>query len=118
MGQNAIRSVPNGIKGMLETIHLLGDKVQFQGWAVDVKNIRPVEKILIFANNKLVHQGSALNERLDVAKTSGEGGVIRSGFSVVLDKKLFADVSGKDASIAVYAINKDNKGAKLPFKKE
>lgn len=116
-GQDVIRSRPAQIKGMLENIHLMGDKVQFKGWAADVGNSKPVEKVLIFANQKLVHQGIALTQRLDVAKAIGDGGVIRSGFSFILDKSLFTGVKGKDAAITVYAVNKDNIGAKLPFKK-
>lgn len=115
-GQNAIRADVNNIRGQLESIHVMGDKVQFNGWAADTGTSRPVEKILIFANDRLVHEGVALGERLDVAQALGDGGTIRSGFSVVLDKALFTGLNGKDASISVYALGMNNTGAKLPFK--
>ncbi|WP_135081909.1 hypothetical protein [Terasakiella sp. SH-1] len=116
-GQTAIHAAPDKIKGMLEKVHLMGERVQFQGWAADIAHSRPVKKILIFANQKLVHQGSALNERLDVAKALNDGGLMRSGFSVVLKKSLFTGLNGKDASIEVYAISKTGVAAKLPFQK-
>jgi len=101
---------------MVESLHIMGDKVQFQGWAADIKLKGPIDKILIFANDRLVHEGSALLERLDIAKSLQDSAMLRSGFSVLLDKSLFVDSEGKEASISVFAVKKNNTGVKLPFK--
>ena len=117
-GQSALHASPDTIKGLLEGIHVMGDKVQFQGWAADVGISGPVEKILIFADDRIVYEGSAILERLDVAKDMSDGGLLRSGFSVILDKSLFVNADGGDVSINIYAVSKDNTAAKLPFKKQ
>ena len=115
-GQVAVHSTPKSVQGMVESLHIMGDKVQFQGWAADIKLKGPIDKILIFANDRLVHEGSALLERLDIAKSLQDSAMLRSGFSVLLDKNLFVDSEGKEASISVFAVKKNNTGVKLPFK--
>mgnify|MGYP007046938371 CR=1 FL=1 len=116
-GQSAVHARPDTIKGMLEKIHVMGEKVQFLGWAADVGASGPVEMVLFFADGRLVHESTALIERLDVAKYLADGGVLRSGFSVILDKALFVNAAGGEAAIDIYALAKDNMTAKLPFKK-
>lgn len=114
----AVQADPKEVKGMLESITVFGDKVQFKGWAADVGTSQPVKAVLIFADGKLAHMGSAIEERYDVAQALGDGGVLRSGFSVVLPKALFVKKEGKgDAAIRVFALTQSGKAAELPFKK-
>ena len=115
-GQNAIHAAPESIKGLIESILLMDDKVQFQGWAANVEIKGPIDKLLIFANDHLVYEGSALIERLDVARAMGDAAMLRSGFSVILDKSLFIEADGKESSIGIFALTKDMIATKLPFK--
>lgn len=115
-GESAIHSAPDNIKGYVESILIMGDKVQFQGWAANVENKGPIDKLLIFSNDRLVYEGSALLERLDIAKALGDAALLRSGYSIILDKSLFVDAEGKEASISIFALSKDLTASKLPFK--
>ena len=117
-GQSAIHAAPQDVKGMIEKILVLDDKVQFQGWAANLELKGPVETILIFSNDHLVYKGTALQERLDIAKSLQDAAFLRSGFSVVLDKNLFMTENGKDTSISIFAIAKNDRAIKLPFKSQ
>ena len=86
-------------------------------WAADIGASGPVNTVLIFANDNLVHIGSAEEERYDVAQALGDGAGIRSGFSVVLPKALFVNGGGKgDAAIRLFALTQAGAAAELPFK--
>ena len=64
----AIHSAPEAVKGALESVTVFGDKVQFKGWAADIGVGGPFKVVLIFADDKLVHMGTAEEERYDVAQ--------------------------------------------------
>jgi hypothetical protein len=117
VGQTVIRSNPGKIKGIIETIKLVDDKIRFQGWAADLKNKKPVKEILVFSDEKLVLHESSKIDRLDITQLLGIDGVVNFGFDFTLDKNLFVEPSGKEASILVFAIGADGAGAKLPFKR-
>ena len=100
-----------------KAVTVFGDKVQFKGWAADIGASGPVNTVLIFANDNLVHIGSAEEERYDVAHALGDGAGIRPGFFVVLPKSLFDNRGGKSAAaVRLFALTQAGAAAELPFK--
>lgn len=70
-----------GFAGALDVIEIEKGSITASGWAVDTDRSRSVDRILIFARDKLVATGEPAHPRPDIAKQFGNGAQ-QSGFQV------------------------------------
>ena len=62
--------------------------VVLAGWTADVEAGRLVDAILVFADGRLVHRARTEIDRPDVAKALEDGSLERSGFEILLPRKM------------------------------
>lgn len=74
--QTRIRVVPRAVDGYVDYAVRRGSLVEFGGWAADVERGRLPDRILAFANGRLLHAGSIGLARADLAPEIRNAGFV------------------------------------------
>ena len=116
-GRQSARIVAGAVKGYIDATTQDGDTVRFSGWAVEDRGRSPVDRVLAFAEGRLVYAGAPQLARPDVARDYGAPAA-RLGFGFTLDRatveqakervQVFA-LSGRVASPVAYLCEKEAK---------
>ncbi len=94
--------LPNGITvrrarkgvGWLDSAIIGSGIVKLSGWALDKKLARPVDRIHIFADGRHVETCSLSIDRPDVVDAIGTPNVTKSGFDIILQKRILGEIIG------------------------
>ena len=78
-------------------------EIRFIGWAVDEEDRRAADRILVFADHRLVSDQSVNVSRPDVARFYSDHRFIRSGFDFTLPRSTFEETS----RVRLFALLKD-----------
>jgi hypothetical protein len=105
--------VPNEIHGWIDTIKTSGDKYYLNGWAADVKNSCPVNKILVFVDNKLVRSVKTLKSRPDVGKAFNKEHLVKVGYQTFLP----SNIVNPNSDIRIIAVSK-GRASELSYKEK
>ena len=83
---SAGQSVPlcTGVLGFFDGFHLENQQLVAKGWAMDQSRARPVVKLLLFVNGRLLGQGKPGVSRPDVASALNLKSAEQSGFALVV----------------------------------
>jgi hypothetical protein len=112
--------VPNAVSGWIEVakeeknFEIKGgekDFFIFSGWAVDIKNSQPVEKVLLFINGEFIFPKKPDRERPDVANYFKNRGVKKSGFYIVVPLSNIKEE--KDMDVQFFAVSKEGVASKF-----
>ena len=88
-------------------IHQESSTVYVRGFALDVKRKQPVQSVLIFADEDLLHSGRTRIMRADVSRRFGDSS-LPSGFDFEFSRESFAELAS--TRIRVFGVS-DRKGA-------
>ncbi len=90
--------------GLIDAKTRKGPDLEVLGWASDPAHKRPIKRILVFADNRLIVAGTTGVQRPDVAKNLKRPALARSGFRLTAPRAGIAP----DARIRVFAVNGDS----------
>ena len=99
-GGKAVAARPGDLAAYLDVVEDRGESVLFLGWAADLKAAQPADSILIFVNQRNVHQGSTGFPRPDVVRVHFDQRLAGSGFAFEVDSDLF----DAQAQVQVFAV--------------
>ena len=100
VGSDVYGQVRSGINQESFTVYV-------RGFALDVKQARPVQSVLIFANEDLLHSGKTRIMRADISRRFGDSS-LTSGFDFEFSRDSFSQLA--TTRIRVFAVS-DRKGA-------
>jgi hypothetical protein len=101
------------VRGWTEHIRKQPPLLSFVGWAADVRNERPAQRILLFAGSKHFYTASPNRNRPDVAKDYGQSTLRDSGFRISLPLDLFKKFEDKD--IRLFALSHDGVATEMKY---
>ncbi len=104
--------VDGAVPGFLEDVTADGERLIVRGWAADVEHREPVERILVFAAGKTVHNSSTLMERGDVAASYELPEILLSGFEYSVGPVSGGAVDGDQ--LRVFAVSRHGEASLLP----
>lgn len=84
--------------------------ISFTGWAIDEKNEKPADSVLLFAGDRFVKKGAVGLERKDIVDWLGNKNYLKSGFSVTVP---FDAV--RYSEIRVYAVLNNGSGSEAAY---
>lgn len=87
--------------------------VYFSGWAVDLRNEEVPERIMIFADSRLILSGRTTHFRSDIVEGSGKRGFEKSGFELSVPATAIPD----GAAVRLFAVTKNNLAGELKYYK-
>jgi hypothetical protein len=109
-----IVNLPGALQGHLDSATVVGDKVYLGGWAADPALHGPVNKLLVFADGRLVSEGEAFVDRPDVAAFLHDPRLQKgTGFSFALPVK-DALPAGPKTHLRIFAV-RDNVATELAY---
>jgi len=86
--------------------------VYVRGFALDVKRAQPVQSVLIFANEELLHSGKTRIMRADVSRRFGESSMT-SGFEFEFSRDSFSDLAA--TRIRVFGVSDPSGASELNY---
>ena len=89
--------------GYVDAAFGVGAGVEFGGWAAEAVSGTAAPKILVFAGGKLAFAGAPNIDRPDVAAAFDRPSLLRSGFAVLLPRRLVLD-GAKPRNVRVFAL--------------
>jgi Sulfatase len=112
-GSASIPIVPGTVEGTIEDWFFERDAVRFGGWAGDLEQRIPAERVLVFADGELVHSGTPGVGRTDLARRYP--GLGRSGFVFDLPHTVIGD--GGDVELRFFAV-RGGKASELTYARD
>ena len=104
--------LPEAVEGKLDEVRAEGNFVRLLGWAGDVKNGQPAERILVFVNDALFFSGRTQVSRPDVARSYGKADLDRAGFSYRLPMSEF---KGRSIDIRLFGVSNGRVASELRY---
>ena len=99
--------------GVRAEINRTDSRVFLRGWAVDLRDSRPVRSILVFRNGELLESGATLVRRSDIAKRFESPQLLASGFLFEFPAVLFDDPGATE--VRVFAISNRHTASELRY---
>mgnify|MGYP001169170953 CR=1 FL=1 len=99
--------------GVRAEINRTDSRVFLRGWAVDLRDSRPVRSILVFRNGELLESGATLVRRSDIAKRFESSELLESGFLFEFPAALFEDPPATE--VRVFAISNSHTASELRY---
>lgn len=101
------------IIGYLDRFHADESCVTFLGWAAEVKAQRPADRILLFADGSLIHEGPLNRNRPDVAKSLGDESYAISGFNYCIPRERLRGL--ENSQLRLFALSKNQVVSELNY---
>jgi hypothetical protein len=111
----ALRIIPNALRGHLDVAHVGSDRVEFAGWAADVKNSQLAEAIVIFVNRKFFYCGDFNANRPDLVKAFNSAALREAGFRYSFPSALFENIDS--SKVRIFAMSKEGVASELSYPK-
>ncbi len=81
------------LRGQVESLTVEGAIGRIRGWAADVENVAPVDRVLLFSGRRLLFESDTPVYRWDIGGISGTPGLQHIGFVAELPVR---DLEGAD----------------------
>jgi len=112
-GKN-IPIIPNEIYGWIDKIANLNDRYYYlKRWAVDVKNSRLVDEILVFVDKKFIRAVQTLGSRPDIGKTFNKEHLVKVGYHTFFP----SNIVNHNSDIRIIAVS-NGRASELNYKEQ
>ena len=116
VGILGLRMEPGRFRGRVNQGRGQDGRIRVYGWAaVEVEDLEPVAKLLVFVNGDLIYSAAPNVDRKDLVERFGLEALLRSGFGFALPPDLHPGLETEP--VRVFAISQRGAAAELPSRR-
>lgn len=105
--------IPEAVNGRIEKVEKRIDSIYLEGWAVDVKNSKLIDDIIVVINNEVAFMAKTDSERPDISGNYKNEKLEMSGFNFFFPSYLL----DKNSDIQIFAVS-NRVASEIPYKRK